>query len=118
MRKLTETADRNPWWKRLLTGAAFGGVMGALEIWFYEFSLVRLLAAILGGAVFFAILALLSTRFEWRGLRAACVGALAGCVGGAVWWGVARPTSSLVIAMGIGLAGGVLFMMTGQQSQT
>lgn len=96
------------WWKRLLMGALAGGFFGALEIWFYEFSLVRLWAAILAGASFFAIFGLVAVKLGKDKLKVIVLGGLSGVVAAVVYWVVARP-SSLLLAVGIGLVGGIVY---------
>ncbi|HEY3037587.1 MAG TPA: hypothetical protein VGJ66_02565 [Pyrinomonadaceae bacterium] len=97
------------WWKRLLIGALAGGFFGALEIWFYEFSINRLVAAILSGATFFAIIGLLATKFAKDRSKVIALGGLAGLLAGIAYWLVARPSSSLLLAVGIGLLGGIVY---------
>jgi drug/metabolite transporter (DMT)-like permease len=100
--------DRPAWWRRLLVGALGGSIIGALDIWFYEFSVVRLLAAILGGATFFTIVALLAVKFGRDRFTVIAIGGFAGFVAGAVYWIVARPSSSPLLAIGIGLVSGIV----------
>ena len=99
----------HPWWKRLLMGALCGGFLGALEIWFYEFSLNRLMAAILSGASFFAIIGLLAVKFAKDRSKVIALGGFAGFVAGIAYWVVARPSSSPLLAVGIGLVGGIVY---------
>jgi drug/metabolite transporter (DMT)-like permease len=101
--------DHPSWWRRLLIGALVGCFFGALNIWFYEFSLARLLAAILGGATFFAIVGLLAVKFGKDRLKVIAVAGFAGFVAGALYWVVARPSSSPLLAIGIGLVGGIVY---------
>ena len=101
--------DHPSWWKRLLTGALVGGIFGAMEIWFYEFSLVRLLAAILSGATFFTIIALLAVKFGKDRSKIIALTGFAGFVAGIVYWVVARPSSSPILAIGIGSIGGLIY---------
>lgn len=105
----TGTTDHPSWWKRLLIGAIVGGFFGAVEIWFYEFSLVRLWAAILSGASFFAIVGLLAVKFRKDRLKLIAIAGLAGLVAGIVYWAVARPSSSPVLAIGVGLVSGIVY---------
>lgn len=102
-------ADHPSWWKRLLIGALFGGFFGALEIWFYEFSLVRLLAAILSGATFFAIVGLLAVKFRKDRSKIIALGGFAGFVAGIVYWVIGGPSSSPVLAVLIGSIGGSIY---------
>lgn len=101
--------DYPSWWKRILIGAVLGGFFGALNIWLYEFSPVRLLASILGGASFFAIFGLLAVNFRNDRLKVIALAGFAGFVAGAVYWVVGRPSSSPFLAMGIGLVGGSVY---------
>jgi hypothetical protein len=101
--------DYPSWWKRLLIGVIIGGFFGALEIWFYEFSLVRLLSAILAGATYFAILGLLASKFGKDRFKFIVLSGFTGIVAGGVYWVVARPSSSLLLAIGIGLVGGIVY---------
>ena len=101
--------DHLPWWKRILGGAFIGAFFGALNIWFYEFSLARLLAAILSGATFFAIVGLLAVKFGSDRLKVIAISGLAGFVAGVVYWVVVPPSSSPLLAIGIGLVGGIVY---------
>jgi hypothetical protein len=102
-----------PWWKRLLIGALVGGFFGALEIWFYEFSLNRLMAAILSGASFFAIIGLLVVKLAKDSSKIIAFG-FAGFVAGIAYWLVARPSSSPLLAVGIGLVSGIVYAWAGR----
>jgi hypothetical protein len=99
-----------PWWKRVLLGALAGSFFGALEIWFYEFSLNRLMAAILSGASFFAIFGLLAAKFAKDRSKVIALGGFAGFVAGIAYWLVARPSVSLLLAVAIGLVSGIVFV--------
>lgn len=103
------TADHT-WWKRLLLGALVGSFFGALEIWFYEFSLNRLIAAILSGASFFAIICLLPPKYANDRSKEIAFGGFAGFVAGIAYWLVARPSVSLLLAVAIGLVGGIILV--------
>jgi len=103
----------NSWWKRLLIGALVGGFFGALEIWFYEFSLNRLIAAILSGASFFSIIGLLAVKFAKDRSKVIALGGFAGFAAGIVYWVVARPSSSPLLAVGIGLVAGIVYAWVG-----
>jgi len=106
----TEVEQITPsWWKRLLIGALVGSFSGALNIWFYEFSLIRLVAAILAGASFFAIVSLLAVKFKEDEFKVAALGGLAGLAAGGVYWIVGHPPSSALFAMGIGFVGGIVY---------
>lgn len=106
--KAVNRVARNPWWKRLLIGALVGGLFGAFEIWFYEFSLNRLIAAILSGASFFAIVGLLAVKVAKDSSKVMAFG-FAGSVAGIAYWLVARPSTSPFLAVGIGLVIGVIY---------
>src|SRR5687767_13404089 len=113
MQEAEADKDLNPrdypsWWKRILIGAVIGGLYGALSIWWYEFSLVRLLAAILAGASFFAIFGLVAVVFAQHRLKVLAAAGFAGLVAGGVYWIVARPSSSPLLAIGIGLISGIV----------
>ena len=99
----------HPWWKRLLLGALVGAFIGSLEIWFYEFSLNRLMAAILSGASFFAIIGLLAAKFAKDRSKVIALGGFAGCVAGIAYWLVARPSLSLLMAGVIGSVAGIVY---------
>ena len=99
----------HPWWKRLLFGALAGGFLGALEIWFHEFSLNRLIAAILSGASFFAVIGLLAARCGKDRSKVIALGGFAGVVAGIAYWLVARPSLALLLALAIGLVGGIVY---------
>jgi hypothetical protein len=98
----------HPWWKRILFGAAAGAFYGVLNIWFYEVSLVRLVAAIISGASFFVVLGLLVPKFSKDRSKFIALAGFSGIVAGIVYWVVARPSSSLILAMMIGFGGGLV----------
>jgi hypothetical protein len=105
---------QHSWWQRLLIGALAGGFFGALEIWFYEFSLNRLMAAILSGASFFAIIGLL-IKFAKDSAKVIALGGFAGFVAGIAYWAVARPSLSPLLAVGIGSVGGIVYAWAGSK---
>jgi len=96
------------WWKRVLFGALIGAVYGALNIWFYEVSLVRLIAAIISGATFFAVLGLLAPKFGKDRSKFITLAGFSGFVAGIAYWVVARPSSSLILAVIIGFVSGIV----------
>jgi hypothetical protein len=102
----------HPWWKRILFAVLVGGFFGALEIWFYEFSLNRLMAAILSGGTFFAIAGLLGANLAKDRLKVIALCGIAGIAAGIAYWLVARPSVSLLLAVAIGLVGGIVFTFT------
>ncbi len=104
---------QHSWWKRLLIGALVGGFFGALEIWFYEFSLNRLMAAILSGASFFAIIGLVAVKCANDRPKVIVLGGFAGFLAGIAYWVVARPSSSPLLAVGIGLVAGIGYAWAG-----
>lgn len=106
---ITPTAHL-PWWKRILLGALAGSLFGALEIWFYEFSLNRLMAAILSGATFFAVIALVPSEFAKERSKVIALGGCAGVIAGIAYWLVARPSLSPLVAVAIGLASGTIYV--------
>ena len=108
LEKVESPSGYPSWWKRILTGALAGAVFGALNIWFYEFSLRRLLAAILSGACFVAVFGLLAVKFRTSKLKVTVIAGLAGSLAGAVYWVVGRP-ASLLLAIGIGLVIGIVY---------
>ena len=93
-----------------MIGAVYGSFVGALNIWFYEFSPGWLLASVSGGACFFAALGLIVMYFEQRDLKAVMAGGLAGCVAGIIWWAVAQPSTSALLAVVIGLVSGAVYV--------
>lgn len=97
------------WWKRLLIGALIGGFLGALNNWLYDFSLIRLLAGMLCGAAFFAIVGLFAVKFKEDKFKLVALAGLAGCAAGGVYWIVGHPSSSPLLIMGIGLIGGIVY---------
>ena len=99
----------HPWWKRILLLALAGGFFGALEIWFYEFSLNRLFAAILSGATFFMMIGLVGAKFAKDTSKVIALGGLAGIAAGFAYWLVARPSLSLLLVVAIGLVGGIVY---------
>ena len=98
----------HPWWKRVLLGALGGALFGTLNIWFYEISLRRLLAATISGACFFAVLGLLAQKFAKDRSRFIAIAGLSGFVAGIVYWLVARPSASLILAVMIGFVSGIV----------
>jgi len=107
--ELNKNQTHLSWWKRLLIGALVGSFLGALNNWFYEFSLIRLLAAILSGAAFFAIVGVFATKFKENKFKLVALAGLAGLVAGGVYWVIAGPSSSPLFTMGIGLIGGMVY---------
>ena len=103
-------SESQSWMTRLLMGAIMGAFIGALNLWFYEVSFVRLLAAISGGAAFYSLIALGSDYLEHRNLKTVLLGALAGGVAGILWWAVARPGTSVFLAAGVGIVSGVVIV--------
>jgi hypothetical protein len=97
----------------LVQRALFGGLVfalfGALELWFYRFDLRHLAAALSGGAVFGILLALLTRPHNGSLPAATLSSALFGAVAAAVWWLVAQPPTSLILALVIGFGMGGLF---------
>ena len=106
-------------WSGLATACAIAAAFGAVELWFYEFSWRRFVAAAAAGAVFMAVLALLLQALLRHGrsrgdygagpLTSAVLPAIAGAAAGGAWWFVAQPevawwVSSLVGgALGFGV---------------
>ena len=119
MRETEFVNQENPsypvWWKRVLIGAAIGCFIGGLEIWFYNFSLRDLLAAVLTGAAFFAVLGALAVKCKTRPSVIALSG-IAGMLAGSVYWLVARPTMSPVLVVAIGLVGGSFYAFVESRS--
>ena len=97
------------WWKRVLIGALVGAVYGAFSIWFYEVSLVRLLAASISGATYFAVLGLVGPKFGKDRSKFIALSGFSGFVAGIAYWVVARPSSSLILAVMIGFFSGIVY---------
>ena len=103
------STPNHSWWKRVLFGALIGAVYGALNIWFYEVSLVRLIAAIISGATFFAVLGLLAPKFGKDRSKFITLAGFSGFVAGIAYWLVARPSSSLILAVMVGCLLGIVY---------
>jgi hypothetical protein len=102
---------------RFIIGALVGALVGVLEIWFYEFSLRRLIAAAASGAIFFTILGVASS-WATRNLLNTCVTILAGgTTAAAIWWLIARPKVPLSISIALGIGLGFLFLLGEQMSK-
>jgi hypothetical protein len=96
---------------RFIIGAFVGALVGVLEIWFYEFSVRRLIAAAACGAVFFAILGIASS-WATRNLLNTCITIFAGAATAAtIWWFIARPKVPLTISIALGIGFGFLFLL-------
>ena len=102
---------------RFIIGALAGAFIGILEIWFYEFSLRRLIAAAVSGAIFFAILGVASS-WAARKLLNSCLTIFAGgATAAAVWWLIARPEVSLSISIALGIGFSFLFLVGERMSK-
>ena len=97
------------WWKRVLLGALGGALFGALNIWFYEVSLRRLLAAIISGASFCAIFGLLAPNLTKDRSKLIGLAGFCGSLAGIAYWVVARPSSSLILALMVGFVSGIVY---------
>jgi hypothetical protein len=91
-----------------------GGFIGALELWFFEFSLNRLLAAASAGAAF-AVVFVCLMRVSPVKNPSRSLGVLysvpSGLVGGAAYWLVAVPETSIRVSSVIGVALGALMVL-------
>jgi len=94
---------------RLAFGAFAGGFIGMLELWFYEFSLRHLIAAVVSGAVFGSLWGLVQPWASRNTARTCVTGAVLGALAGLVWWVVVRPTNSILVSSAVGLFAGCLF---------
>ena len=97
------------WWKRVLLGALGGALFGTLNIWFYEVSLIRLLAAIIAGASFCAIFGLFAPKLAQDRSKLIALAGFAGIAAGIAYWVVARPSASLILAVAIGFGSGIVY---------
>ena len=89
--------------------------MGALHLWFDEFSLNRLIAAIAAGAAFCSIYAFTVHAFcnkDSTRIVLVSMGIPAGMVGGIVYWTIAVPEVSPFWATLIGVILGSLFAVS------
>ena len=102
--------ERRSWVERILIGACLGAFLGILHLWFYEFSLIRLLAAASGGATFFAVVGLFCEHLAERNFKRLLIGALAGCVAGVAWWAIAQPPSSILLSVSTGIISGAVMI--------
>lgn len=102
------------WLKALVLAASLGGAVGVLELWFFEFSTTRLLAALLTGAtfgiVFVAITRIAPVEAPTRSYGVLCA-IPAGLAGGAVWWLATAPAISVWMALGAGAVLGSIFVL-------
>jgi len=109
LNKNRRPADHLSWWKRLLIGALVGSVFGALNNWSHEFSVIRVLAAMLAGAAFFGIVGVFAMKFKQDKLKLVALAGLAGSAAGGVYWIVVDPSSSPLLTIGTGLIGGLIY---------
>jgi hypothetical protein len=97
---------------RILIGALMGAFLGLLELWFYEFDLAHLLAAIAAGATFGSLTGVSIPWVAPDHFKEVIVCSSAGCIAGIVWWLIAQPGSSIgsiALSVGIGAILGALF---------
>ena len=98
-----ETSD---WLKVLVLAASLGGFVGALELWFFEFSLERLLAAVVAGATF-AVVFVSVMRLSPIEHPSRAVGMLyavpSGLAGGMAYWLVAVPDVPIWVSLATGV---------------
>jgi hypothetical protein len=93
-----------------------GAFLGLLELWFYEFDLAHLLAAIAAGATFGSVT---GVSLPWAApdrFKEVMVCSSAGCVSGIVRWLIAQPGTSIgsmALAVGVGTLLGALFALFG-----
>lgn len=90
-------------------GAAAGAFLGLLELWFYKFDISHLLAAMSAGALYMVIITFFIEHLQFRSSKQLFIGASAGCISGMIWWLIAKPDSSLILAIFIGIVFGALF---------
>jgi hypothetical protein len=96
---------------RFIIGALVGALVGVLEIWFYEYSLRRLIAAAACGAAFFTLLGIASS-WAARNLLNSCVAILTdGAIAAAIWWLIAKPKVPLSISIALGIGVAFLFLV-------
>jgi hypothetical protein len=105
--------ESSDWLKILVLAASLGGFVGALELWFFEFSLNRLLAAVAAGATFGVVfvttmrVAPVATPTRGHGVLYAVPSGLAS---GTAWWLVAAPETSLWVALATGVVLGCVMV--------
>jgi hypothetical protein len=97
------------WWKRVVLGALGGALFGAMNIWFYEVSLVRLVAASIAGASFCAIFGLFAPKLAQDRSKLIALAGFAGIAAGIAYWVVARPSASLIFAVIVGFVSGIVY---------
>ncbi len=95
--------------RRALLAGAVGALAGALELWFYRFDLRHLAAAVSAGAAFGILFGLFAGLSSGSRPLATLSSALFGAIAGAVWWFVAQPPTSLLLAVVTGFAIGGLY---------
>ena len=101
-----------------MIGALAGAFLGALEIWFYEFSLRRLIAAAASGAIFFAILGIASL-WVTRNFLLNCITIFAGgTIAATIWWLIAQPKVPLSISIAVGIGLGFMFLVSERMTKT
>jgi hypothetical protein len=96
---------------RVLLGALAGAFLGLLELWFYEFDLAHLLAAVTAGAIWGSIVGAAAVLVAPDRFKSALLGGSAGCVAGVVWWAIAQPGTPLALAVCVGAALGTIFIL-------
>jgi len=91
-----------------------GAFLGLLELWFYEFDLAHLLAAIAAGATFGTLTGVSIPWVAPDRFKEVIVCSSAGCIAGIVWWLIAQPGTSIggiALSVGIGAILGALFAL-------
>jgi phosphotransferase system glucose/maltose/N-acetylglucosamine-specific IIC component len=109
--RLLENQSTNRWLKTVALAASVGAFLGILEIWFAEFSVARLYAAAAAGATFAVVLlVLIQIRSRMSASRGFAVAAAlpAGALAGAAWWVIASPSTSLWVAVLVGVSFGAI----------
>ena len=87
-----------------------------MELWFYEFDLAHLLAAVAAGATFGSLIGVSVPWIAPDRSQVVMVCSSAGFVAGIVWWLIAQPGTSIgsiALAVGIAALGGALFALFG-----
>ncbi|MCP9471956.1 MAG: hypothetical protein NNA30_04415 [Nitrospira sp.] len=81
---------------RAITGFIIGAIAGAIQVWFFDYSLAYLWAAMAAGVIYMAARVLLT---DWLNLAGGKIllGTVAGVLAAMVWWAIADRADDVFI---------------------
>jgi len=98
--------------KRIAIGLIVGGLFGLLELFVYP-SIRYVVASVLAGGIYFAILGGVGGQMRLSGWRAAVVGGIAGLVVGTLWCLVSGSPLPVIIGSAVGVFSGAFLAALG-----